>query len=132
MRLAISLMLLALMLGCQSMPPPVQARNDPYVPDQINLTEKALRVRTAFTEPQFSRDPRTGILYVEVPVRATTDQQLYIEYRVTWLDENNNTLSQTGWLRETLPPNVWTRLRANSTTPSAADFIMDVRFGRIN
>ena len=132
MRFLISLTLLALMLGCQSMPSPVQARHDPYVPDQINLTEKALRVRTAFTEPQFSRDPETGILFVEVPVRATTDQQLYIEYRVTWVDEHNNTLSQTGWLRETLTPNVWTRLRANSTTPSAADFIMDVRFGRIN
>lgn len=132
MRYLIPLTLLSLIIGCQSISPPVQARHDPYLPDQINLTEKALRVRTAFTQPQFSRDPRTGILYVEVPVRATTDQQLNIEYRVLWLDENNNTLSETNWRNARLAPNVWTRLRANSLTPNAADFIMDIRFGRLN
>ncbi len=132
MRYLIPLILLGAMLGCQSVPPPVQARHDPYWPDQINPTEKALRVRTAFGEPILSRDPRTGILYVEVPARATTDQQLNIEYRVLWLDENNNTLSETNWRDARLAPNVWTRLRANSMSPNAADFIMDVRFGRIN
>lgn len=120
-------------LGCQSVPPPVNARNDPYIPEQVNLTETALRVRTAFTQPTITRHPRTELLHVQVPVRATTDQQLYVEYRTVWLDANGQAINPNpAWQAATLAPNVWTNLTAQAFTQRAADFRMDVRFGRIN
>jgi uncharacterized protein YcfL len=126
-------MLLALIVGCQSVPAPVPGRADPYLPEQVNLTEKALRVRTAFLQPNLNRDAETDILYVSVPARATTDQQLYVEYRTIFLDDRGMEINPgASWVSKTLAPNVWTTLTANSTTPRAMDFRMDIRFGRSN
>jgi uncharacterized protein YcfL len=126
-------LLLGLVIGCQSVPAPVPGRADPYVPEQINITHKALRTRTAFLKPAVNRDADTDLLIVSVPARATTDQQLYIEYRTVFLDDRGIEINpNASWVRKTLAPNVWTALTANSTTPRAADFRMDIRYGRIN
>lgn len=132
-RLLLLTVLTATLLGCQSVPPPINARNDPYVPEQVNITEKALRVRTAFTQPSITRDPRTNLLHVQVPVRNTSDQQLYVEHRTVWLDNNGQAINpNAAWQTATLAPNVWTNLTAQAFTDRAADFRTDVRFGRIN
>lgn len=133
MKRVLVMLVVGTILGCQSVPAPVPGRADPYVPEQINIAEKALRQRTAFQQPRVVRDAETDILHVSVPARATTDQQLYVEYRTVFLDEHGMEINpDAAWVRKTLAPNVWTTLTANSTTPRAADFRMDIRYGRIN
>ncbi len=126
-------LLLSLIVGCQSIPAPVPGRADPYIPEQINLGQTALRQRTAFQQPRLARDAQTDLLFVSVPVRATTDQQLYIEYRTVFIDDHGMEINpDAAWVRKTLAPNVWTSLTANSTSAHAIDFRMDIRYGRIN
>lgn len=129
-----SLILLTALLGCQSsVPAPVPGRADPYIPQQINIADKNLRTRTAFMQPNLARDAQTGILFVSVPARVTYEKQLYVEYRTVFLDDRGMEINPDAtWMRKTLAPNVWTTLTANSTTPRAVDFRMDMRYGRIN
>lgn len=128
------LLMLTVLVGCQqNVPAPVAGRADPYLPQQINLSQNDLRQRTAFLQPRLARDSQTELLFVEVPARATTNQQLYVEYRVVFIDESGMEINpEASWVRKTLAPNVWTTLTANSTTARAADFRMDIRYQRIN
>src|SRR5688572_20316558 len=108
---------------------PIHARQDPYVPRQIHLASEDLRTHTAFSSPVLSRDD-AGLLFVEVPVRAATDLQLYIDYRVSFYDRNGQQIYQTTWMTKTLTPNTPDRLTANATTARAADFQMDIRYAK--
>lgn len=116
--------------GCVK--PPIQGRQDPYAPSQVNFASEDLRRNTATGPAQLGRDPRTGILFVAVPIRAATNLQLYVEYRTKFLDQNGNVIDETGWMSKTLAPNVPDEIRINSTSPLATDFHMDLRYGRLN
>lgn len=117
----------AMAAGCSNVKAPINARQDPYVPRQIQLASEDLRKHTAFNSPVLTRDD-SGLLFVEVPVRATTDQRVYIDYRVTFFDKNGQSIYQTAWFTKTLEPNTPDRLTANSVTSRAVDFQMDVRY----
>lgn len=120
-------LLLAAMGGCVTAPN--YARNDPFVPAQIQISESDLRTKTAFAQPVVSRDA-AGLLFVTVPVRAATDLTLYVDYRTTFFDRNGRPIQQTGWLNKTLYPNVFDHIQINSVSPDAADFEMDLRYAR--
>lgn len=127
------LMMVALgvsVVGCVK--PPIEGRQDPYGPSQVNFASEDLRRNTATGQAQLGRDPRTGILFVTVPIRAATNLQLYVEYRTKFLDQNGNVIDETGWLSKTLAPNVPDEIRINSTSPLATDFHMDLRYGRLH
>jgi hypothetical protein len=117
------------LIGC-GVKAPIEARQDPYVPHQINLTSEDLRTHTAVLEPLVARDP-AGLLRVTVPIRAATNRQLYIDYRVSFFDSTGQLINQTGWISKVLAPNVADQIVVNSTTPRAADFQIDVRYTRI-
>jgi hypothetical protein len=74
-----------------------------------------------------SRDD-AGLLFVNVPIRATTDLKLYVDYRVTFFDRNGQPLNQTGWMQKTLAPNIPDQITVNSSSSRAADFQMDLRY----
>lgn len=127
--LAPSLLVLGILAGC-GVKPPIEGRQDPYAPAQINFASKSLRNDTAVSAPSVARDEAGGILHVTVPIRAATNQQLYIDYRTTFFDRNNQQISQTGWTRKTLAPNVPDRIVVNSMGPTAADFQIDLRYAK--
>jgi hypothetical protein len=122
------LLLTLLVLGC-SVNPPVQGRADPYNAHQIQFATDELRRDTAVGDPGLSRDP-AGLLYVTVPVRSAIDKTLYVDYRVTFFDENHQPLYTTTWFSKTLESNTPDRISVNSTTPQAANFQVDFRYSR--
>jgi hypothetical protein len=129
--LASALLVLGLGLvvsGCVK--PPIEGRQDPYAAPQIAFASKDLRNKTAVDTPSVSRDEAGGILHITVPIRAATDLQLYVDYRTTFFDRNGQQISQTGWTRKTLAPNVPDRIVINSMGPSAADFQLDLRYSK--
>jgi hypothetical protein len=124
---AAAITLSALAIGCaDTVKPPILAREDSYQREQIHLTSLDVRRHTAVEAPILSRDD-AGLLFVTVPIRAATDQKLYVDYRVTFFDRTGVVLNQTGWLHKTLPPNIPDQITFNSTSPRAADFQMDLR-----
>lgn len=120
-----SLLLALLATGCVR--EPVQGRLDPYMPDQVSFSSPDLRNRTAVGTPVVTRDDY-GMLYITVPIRSADKHQLYVDYRVTFFDQNRQVLSQTGWATKTLAPNVFDQVSANSASPRAADFQIDFRY----
>ncbi len=129
--LAPSLLVLALLIcsGC-GVKAPIEGRQDPYASSQIMFASKSLRNDTAVNTPSVSRDEAGGILHITVPIRAATNLQLYIDYRTTFFDRNGQQISQTGWTRKTLAPNVSDRIVVNSMGPTAADFQIDLRYAK--
>src|SRR5579862_1721318 len=111
----LSLAFLLAIMGC-GVKAPIEGRHDPFQPGQINFVSEELRTDTAVGTPVLSRDGG-GLLHIAVPIRAATDQQLYIDYRVTFFDHNQAKMMQTGWMGKTLAPNVFDQITANSTSP---------------
>jgi hypothetical protein len=125
-----ALLTLALVLASGCVKPTIEGRQDPFPPSQIMFASKDLKDKTAVGAPVVSRDETGGILHVTVPVRAATDLQLYVDYRTTFFDRNGQQISQTGWSRKTLAPNVPDRIVVNSMGPNAADFQIDLRYAQ--
>jgi uncharacterized protein YcfL len=118
-----------LLSGC-AVNPPIEARQDRYTRQQIHLTSDDLRWHTAVDTPQVSRDD-AGLLFITVPIRSTSNQQLYIDYRVTFFDRQGRPLGEpSGWLSKILAPNVPDQFTVNSTTPLASDFQIDLRYSQ--
>jgi hypothetical protein len=114
--------------GCVK--PPIEGRLDPYPASQIHFASKDLRDHTAVGTPNATRDDSGNILYITVPVRAATDRELHVDYRVTFLNKNGQPLNQTGWFTRTLAPNVPDYITVNSLGSRAADFQMDFRYAQ--
>lgn len=118
---------LILLAGC-GVKPPIEGRNDPYPPGQIHFSNQILHDETAVGTPVASRDDTGNILYVTIPIRSTTNEQLYIDYRVTFFDRNGQALGPaSGWFTRTLTPNVPDHITVNSMSGRAADFQVDFR-----
>jgi hypothetical protein len=117
--------------GCTSSPKaPLNARNDPYRPEQIQYVDTDLRSDTAVGNIKLERD-QAGILYVTVPIRATTNKTRSIDYRVTFFDATGRPLrGADGWTPKTLNGNTFEYITANSLTADAKDFQMDLRFSK--
>jgi uncharacterized protein YcfL len=128
--LVVSLLsIMPLLSGC-AVNPPIEARQDPYTRQQIHLTSDDLRWHTAVDTPQVWRDD-AGLLFITVPIRSTSNQQLNIDYRVTFFDRQGRPLGEpTGWLSKVLAANVPDQITVNSTTPLAQDFQIDLRYSQ--
>lgn len=117
-----------ILTGCVK--PPIESRLDPYTPSQVHFASKQLRDETAVGTPTVSRDDTGNILYVTLPVRAATNKELHVDYRVTFFDKNQQMLNQTGWFTHTFPPNIPDTITVNSLGPRAADFQVDFRYAQ--
>jgi hypothetical protein len=113
-------------VGCVK--PPIEGRLDPYESKQIHFAQSDLRRRTAVGTPTAQRDDAGNILHVTVPVRAATDTELHVDWRVTFFDRNGQLLNQTGWNTKTLAPNTPDYITVNALGPRAADFQLDFRW----
>ena len=126
--LSLSILAAVALVGCVK--PPIEGRLDPYTESQIHFASKELRNDTAVGTPLASRDNEGNILYVTIPVRAATNKELHVDYRVTFKDKNGQMLNQTGWFTKTLPPNIPDSITVNSMGPRAADFQVDFRYAQ--
>jgi hypothetical protein len=116
--------------GCNTTKAPLNARNDPYRPEQIQYVDGDLRDDTAVGQIKFERD-QAGILWVTVPIRATTNKTRSVDYRVTFFDANGRPLGgANGWTPKTLNGNTFEYITANSLSAEAKDFQMDLRFSK--
>ena len=116
-------------LACQS-EAPVTGRAETYEYPWLTVGSGDLRAKTRVGDARRVRD-ESGLLYVSVPVRNTSDLQLYVAYRVTFFDQNQSELSvYRGTL--TLPPNAIREATANSTSPRAESFQMELNYPRVN
>jgi hypothetical protein len=121
--------------GCNNGPPPyTEGRAEPYPPPQIQLTgpeRDDLRRWTVIDRPIQQRD-EAELLFVTVPIRATGDLVLHVQYRVSFFDNNGSPLpgSPSGWLKARLEPGSWTPIKFNSTTPKAEQWQMELRYAR--
>ena len=122
--------ILAALYGCNTQPP-INPRQEVYVPRQVQIVDEDLRRNTRFEQPRLTRDA-AGLLFVTVPLRATINETLHVQYRATFLDENGEPLpgSPTTWQNKTLNPRVFDTVTINSTSPRAEDFVIDFRYGR--
>ena len=128
-RLLMSFSLLTLTAtGCVKAPS--EGRLDPYESKQFHFASTDLKDRTAVGIPTAQRDEEGGILYITVPVRAATWQELHVDYRVTFFDRNGQVLNQTGWFTRTLPANIFDSITVSACTAQrAADLHRDFRCG---
>ena len=117
--------------GCTSSPKaPLNARNDPYRSEQVQYVDTDLRSDTAVGIIKLDRD-QAGILYVTVPIRATTNKTFSVDYRVTFFDASGRPLNgANGWTPKTLNGNTFEHITSNSLTAEAKDFQMDLRFSK--
>ena len=121
---------LALALAaCNPVPPPIEGREDPYGRRQIMFDSTEMKNRTSVGSPQPSRN-EAGILFVSVPITATTDKPLDVEYRGTFYDGTGRVVNQTTWFRKRLTPRTTDSIVLNSTSTRAADFQIDFRKAR--
>lgn len=118
----------ALITGCVK--PPIEGRLDPYEAQQIHFASRALKDDTAVGTPTASRDTEGNILYISIPIRAATNKELHVDYRVTFFDKNRQEISKTGWFTRTLAPNIPDSITVNSMGPRAADFQVDFRYAQ--
>jgi Protein of unknown function (DUF1425) len=120
--------------GCNEVPPYTEGRAEPYPPPQIQLAgpdREDLRRSTVIDRPVQQRDD-ADLLVITVPIRATSDQILHVQYRVSFLDSNGVPLPgyPTGWFRKSLEPGAWSPIKFNSTTPKAEQWQMELRYAR--
>src|ERR1041384_81629 len=94
-----------LIVGC-GVRPPIEGRGDPYVRHQINPVDEEVARHTALGTPILTRDPETQILYVQVPIRNTTDRQVIIDYRVKFFGRGGQVMYEMAWKDKVLAPNV--------------------------
>lgn len=115
--------------GCRT-EAPVTGRAETYDHPWLTVGSGDLRTKTRIGEARRVRD-ENGLLFVSVPVRNTSDLQLYVAYRVTFFDRDQMELSvYRGTI--TLPPNAIREAKANSTTPRAKSFQMELNYPRVN
>ena len=132
--LSIGLLGAAALSGCSDVPPYTEGRAERYAPPQIQLTgpdKEDLRRSTVIDRPMQQRD-EADLLHVTVPIRATGEQILHVQYRLTFLDAAGSPLPgyPTGWLRKTVEPGAWTPIKFNSTSSAAHDWQMELRYAR--
>jgi len=120
--------------GCShEVTPYREARAERYSPPQVQITgldAEDLRLSTAIDRPITSRD-QANLLFVTVPLRNTSGTVLHVQYRYNCVDDQGRPLPENiAWNRKTLEPGATERITFNSTSAKAADFQMDLRYGR--
>ena len=129
MKYAMTLMLLAVGVGC-GVSPPIQGRQDPYARPQITFADDFVQRNTAVGAPTLQRDEAGDLLFVTIPIRSTTERILTVEYRASFFDRQGQLLHQSTWFAKTLEPHVPDQIQVNSLGPRAADFQVDFRNAR--
>lgn len=117
--------------GCSTAPPT-------GVGDEVNVGEypkivaaEGLQKGVVFSQPVVERSTDVRPMRVTVPVRATTNYPLNVQYRFSFFDNEGRELrSNQGWRFMNLPPKVGMTMDANALETAAADWRLTVRPAR--
>jgi hypothetical protein len=128
---SIALILGLTLAGCANTNPnaPVYGHEDPYAARQIHFASVELQNDTAVSKPIVSRDP-FNILIVTVPIRSVIDQNLHVDYRVTFFDQTGAPIEETSWFTTVLTGNTPSNVTVKATSPAAANFQVDFRYAQ--
>ena len=117
------------LIGCGSPElAPAPATSDHYAPSNVVFSGQTdLNLHIAIN-PITRRYDSAGLLHIVVPARATTPNDLYVDYRFTYFDENHIPVDvPTAWQTKTLHSDIFETIEGNSSTPRAKDFQIDFR-----
>lgn len=131
--LAMSLpaLLLLAVAGCRDADAPITGRGDTYDQPWLTLGSTELKYDTRVGDATRVRDQATGILSVSVPVRNVTDEQLYVEYRMTFQDANGTEVNRfPGTLA--IPAKQTRNATGNATSDRADRFRLELNYPRVN
>jgi hypothetical protein len=71
------------------------------------------------------------LLQVDIPIRPVRDQEVIVDYRVTFFDRNNVELGPPGtWQTRGFKPGGFAHVEFTSDSTRAADFRIDLRYVR--
>ena len=129
--LVIPAVLLLGQAGCHESEHPIAGRGEIYDQPWLTLGSGSLHYDTRIGDARPTRDAN-GILNVAVPVRNVTDKQLYIEYRITFLDAAGNEVNHIGPSTMTIPARQSREAIGNATGAQAKDFHVEMNYPRIN
>ncbi len=69
-----------------------------------------------------------GILHVDVPVQSSTDLDIDVSYRFTFLDDGRQPVgSSTPWQTKVLHSNQFETISGDAPAPAARDFRLEIR-----
>ncbi len=117
-------------VGCAGNPP-ITPRHEVYPTPWLTLASDDLQQNIVVDSPIKTVDPQSGIMFIEVPIRSTTNKQMIIDWRVRFTDQNGATIGEpTAWKDKVLAPRVPDRITFNATSPAARDFHLDLRMAK--
>jgi len=115
--------------GCMSSDaPPGTTRADKFAPQQVAFAGHDVADSIAIGKIERTFDS-SGILHIRVPLQATTDLGLMIDYRITFYDDGRGVVEgPAAWQGKSLPAGAWETIYASSSNSRARDFQIEFRF----
>jgi uncharacterized protein YcfL len=96
----------------------------------ITLSQPTLADALGFQEPSVTRTPN-NLMHVTLPVRALSNQELHVEYKVNWFDAAGQPiLPETSWVSLRLEPRQPTYVAVTSSSPDATNYNLQFRWAR--
>jgi uncharacterized protein YcfL len=126
-----ALALLATVMGCHDNERPIPGRGEVYERPWLTVGSTALRHDTRIGDASSRRD-ESDILHVVVPVRNVTDKQLYVEYRITFLDAGGHEVNHLGPTTLAIPARQTREAVGNATSIQAREFRVELNYPRVN
>ena len=122
---------LAIAGGCKSDTSVVGAQYDEVARyPNVTLSQPSLSDALGFQEPIVTRNAN-NIMQVSIPVRARSNDELHVEYRVIWLDPNLQPLRpEMSWKPLRLEPRQPYTITETASTTSATNYNLQLRWSR--
>ena len=96
----------------------------------VTLSQPSLRDALGFQEPIVTRNDN-NLMQVTVPVRARSNDELHVEYRVVWMDANLQPLRpEMSWTPLRMEPRQPHNITVQATSPAAAKYNLQFRWSR--
>lgn len=96
----------------------------------VTLSERSLQDALGFQEPVISQTP-SGLMRVTIPLRARSNDELHLEYRFVWLDDEGAPVQpEMNWRPLRLEPRQPQYVSASASSAAAENYNFQVRWGR--
>lgn len=120
---------MAILSGCRSAP--IASKPDVVSEyPKVTLSSKSLSKAVALNPAVVTRSA-TGNLQVSQPIRSMSKGGIDIQYRFIWLDEMGRSIQpEMTWRYKRLEPQVPETISASSTSDSAVDYQVQLRWSR--
>jgi uncharacterized protein YcfL len=129
--LTLSCLLIATtMIGCESTGPIAAEPDVTSDYPNVSIANASLQDAVKLNDPTVTRTEQ-GLLQVIQPIRAAANEQLFIEYKFVFFDEQGRVLRpEMSWRYKRLEQRVPDTITATSTSPDADDYRMLLRWSR--